>query len=182
MRRLHSFSMTTLAALLSSAAITPAFAQQAQTAYEQTNQSGIADIVVTAQRRAESAQSTPLAITAVGGDALKGAGVFQTADLGSVVPNMQIISPFGRSQPNISVRGISVANEYNPNQASPIGVYVDDAYLPSRTSHGQQLYDLERVEVLRGPQGTLYGRNSTAITARSKAAMATSITRKPRAC
>lgn len=64
MRRLHSFSMTTLAALLSSAAITPAFAQQAQTAYEQTNQSGIADIVVTAQRRAESAQSTPLAITA----------------------------------------------------------------------------------------------------------------------
>lgn len=87
--------------------------------------------------------------------------MFQTADLGSVVPNMQIISPFGRSQPNISVRGISVANEYNPNQASPIGVYVDDAYLPSRTSHGQQLYDLERVEVLRGPQGTLYGRNTT---------------------
>lgn len=126
-----------------------------------TDDGSIQDIVVTAQRRAETAQRTPLAITAIGGAALSSAGVLETSDLGAVVPNMQIISPFGRSQPNISVRGISVANEYNPNQASPIGVYVDDAYLPSRTSHGQQLYDLERVEVLRGPQGTLYGRNTT---------------------
>lgn len=70
-------------------------------------------------------------------------------------------SSFGDTQPNFSLRGVSVGNEYNANQASPVGVYVDDAYLASRTSHGMQLYDLERVEVLRGPQGTLYGRNTT---------------------
>jgi outer membrane receptor protein involved in Fe transport len=143
---------------LSAIAATPAFAQAEQSAEEQ---GGIEDIVVTAQRRAEKAQATPLAITAIGGDALQASGVFETADLSAVVPNMQIISPYGRAQPNISLRGISVANEYNANQASPIGVYVDDAYMASRTSHGMQLYDLERVEVLRGPQGTLYGRNTT---------------------
>ena len=137
----------------------PAFAQEAQTGA--TDATGITDIVVTAQRRAEKAQATPLAITAIGGPDLQAKGVFETADLSAVVPNMQIISPYGRAQPNISLRGISVANEYNANQASPIGVYIDDAYMASRTSHGMQLYDLERVEVLRGPQGTLYGRNTT---------------------
>lgn len=121
----------------------------------------MADIVVTAQRRSENAQDIPIAISAIGGDALKERGIFETADLSGAVPNLQIISPYGRAQPNISLRGISVANEYNANQASPIGVYIDDAYMSSRTSHGMQLYDLERVEVLRGPQGTLYGRNTT---------------------
>lgn len=161
-----SYFKLSLSALLGSSALVtmPVLAnevQDAANASQSYDDGGIEDIVVTAQRRSESAQRTPLAITAIGGGALSSAGVLETSDLGAVVPNMQIISPFGRSQPNISVRGISVANEYNPNQASPIGIYVDDAYLPSRTSHGQQLYDLERVEVLRGPQGTLYGRNTT---------------------
>ena len=137
---------------------TPGHAQEAQV---DADTGGITDIVVTAQRRAEKAQATPLAITAIGGSDLQSKGVFETADLSAVVPNLQIISPYGRAQPNISLRGISVANEYNANQASPIGVYIDDAYMASRTSHGMQLYDLERVEVLRGPQGTLYGRNTT---------------------
>jgi iron complex outermembrane receptor protein len=122
---------------------------------------GLQDIVVTAQRRSESAQKTPLAITAIGGENLKAAGITDTADLRAAVPNVQIFSPFGRTQPNISMRGVSIANEFNANQTSPIGVYVDDAYMASRVSHGMQLYDLERVEVLRGPQGTLFGRNTT---------------------
>jgi iron complex outermembrane recepter protein len=128
----------------------------------QTEQGGLEDIVVTAQRRAESAQSTPIAITAIGGDTLASKGVFEAADLTQAVPNLQIAAPFGKAQPNFALRGISIANEYNANTASPIGVYIDDAYMSSRNSHGIQLYDLERVEVLRGPQGTLYGRNTTA--------------------
>lgn len=119
------------------------------------------DIVVTAQRREQSLLSVPIAITAVTGDSLAKAGVSDSSQLATVVPNLQINSAYGKTQPNFSLRGIGVGNEYSANQASPIGVYIDDAYIASRTSQGAQLYDLERVEVLRGPQGTLFGRNTT---------------------
>jgi outer membrane receptor protein involved in Fe transport len=103
----------------------------------------------------------PLAVTAVSGADLQEKGIVTSADLASVVPNLQVNSPFGQTQPNFSLRGVSVANEYNSNQASPIGVYIDDVYIASRTSQGMGLFDLDRVEVLRGPQGTLFGRNTT---------------------
>ena len=121
----------------------------------------VQEVVVTAQRREQSLLSVPLAVSAVAGEQLAEKGVVRSSDLATVVPNLSVNSAYGDTQPNFSLRGVSVANEYNANQASPVGVYVDDAYLASRTSHGQQLYDLERVEVLRGPQGTLYGRNTT---------------------
>ena len=120
-----------------------------------------ADIIVTANRREQTSLTVPIAISAVGGEALARKGVTDSMSLQSVVPNLQISSPFGATQPNFSLRGISVANEYNSNQASPIGVYIDDVYLASRTAHGMGLFDLDRVEVLRGPQGTLFGRNTT---------------------
>lgn len=103
----------------------------------------------------------PIAISAIGGNTLATKGITNSANLATAVPNLQVSSPYGTTQPNFSLRGISVANEYNSNQASPIGVYVDDVYLASRTAHGMGLFDLERVEVLRGPQGTLFGRNTT---------------------
>lgn len=119
------------------------------------------DIVVTAQRREQSLLDVPLAVTALGGDALAERGITNSAQLGEAVPNLQINSPYGATQPNFSLRGIGVANEYNSNQASPVGVYLDDVYLAPRTSHGMGLFDLDRIEVLRGPQGTLFGRNTT---------------------
>ena len=119
------------------------------------------EIVVTAQRREQSLLDVPLAVTALGGDALTERGITNSAQLGEAVPNLQINSPYGNTQPNFTLRGIGVANEYNSNQASPIGVYLDDVYLAPRTSHGMGLFDLDRVEVLRGPQGTLFGRNTT---------------------
>ena len=150
---------------------TPAHAQStdgeagptATPAAESTDKDGTSysDIVVTAQRREQSLLSVPIAITAVTGEALANAGVSDSSQLATVVPNLQINSAYGKTQPNFSLRGIGVGNEYSANQASPIGVYIDDAYIASRTSQGAQLYDLERVEVLRGPQGTLFGRNTT---------------------
>ncbi len=116
---------------------------------------------MTAQRRAQSILTVPIAISAIGGDALVTKGITNSANLAVAVPNLQVSSPYGQTQPNFSLRGISVANEYNSNQASPIGVYIDDVYLASRTAHGMGLFDLDRVEVLRGPQGTLFGRNTT---------------------
>lgn len=76
------------------------------------------------------------------------------------MPNLQVSSPYGKTQPNFSLRGVSVANEFNANQASPNGVYLDEVYLSARFAQGMNLFDLERVEVVKGPQGTLYGRNT----------------------
>jgi len=144
-------------ALLCGASVpTIAFAQ------DNTAQAGEDDaIVVTAQRREQSILDVPLAISALGGDSLASKGITNTSNLQNAVPNLQISSPYGQTQPNFSLRGISVANEYNSNQASPVGVYIDDVYLANRTAHGMGLFDLDRVEVLRGPQGTLFGRNTT---------------------
>ncbi len=117
-------------------------------------------VTVTANKREENLQNVPIAINAITGDALQQAGVLETSDLASQVPNLQISSPFGRTQPNFILRGISVANEFNSNQASPNGVYLDEVYLSSRFAQGMNLFDLERVEVIKGPQGTLFGRNT----------------------
>jgi iron complex outermembrane recepter protein len=126
-----------------------------------TASTAIEEIVVTAQRRAQSIMDVPLAITALDSNALAKDGISNSAQLATAVPNLQISSPYGDTQPNFSLRGISVANEYNSNQVSPIGVYIDDVYIAPRTSQGMGLFDLDRVEVLRGPQGTLFGRNTT---------------------
>lgn len=122
---------------------------------------GIGAIIVTATRRAENLQDVPLSVSAIGSAQLASRGVVQTTDLAAVVPNLKVNSQYGDTQPNFSLRGVGVANEYNSNTASPIGVYVDEVYQSFRFTHGLQLYDLERVEVLRGPQGTLFGRNTT---------------------
>lgn len=148
-----------LAALMSSVAgaalaqeATPAPADQA---------SSVDDIVVTAQRRSQALLDVPLAISALTTETLTNKGITNSASLATAVPNLQVSSPYGNTQPNFSLRGISVANEYNANQASPVGVYIDDVYIASRTSQGMGLFDLDRIEVLRGPQGTLFGRNTT---------------------
>jgi len=140
---------------------TAALAQETAAPAEETEAGGIVDIVVTAQKRSQNLQDVPVAVSALAGDELQSRGVSETSDLQGFVPSLQITTPYGRTQPNFSLRGVSVANEFSASTASPVGVYVDEVYQSFRASHGQQLYDLERVEVLRGPQGTLYGRNTT---------------------
>ena len=119
------------------------------------------EVIVTATRRSENLQDVPVAVTAFTQADLAKQGIFETSDLNHSMPNLQVSSPYGTQQPNFSVRGIGVGTEFNANAASPVGVYVDEVYQAFRASHGQQLYDLSQVEVIRGPQGTLYGRNTT---------------------
>ncbi|MEE4154670.1 MAG: TonB-dependent receptor [Erythrobacter sp.] len=125
------------------------------------SQGGISTIVVTATKRSEDLQKVPIAISAIGGEELIQRGITDTSDLMGALPNLQVTSAYSETQPNFSLRGVGVANEFSAATASPVGVYVDEVYQSFRASHGQQLYDLERVEVLRGPQGTLFGRNTT---------------------
>jgi iron complex outermembrane receptor protein len=121
----------------------------------------LAEIVVTAQRRSESLLTVPIAVSVLSGDELLKHGVTQVRNLASIVPNLQVNDSTGGSEPNFTLRGVGLGNDYSSNQASPVGVYADDAYLAFRATYGAQMFDLERVEVLRGPQGTLYGRNTT---------------------
>lgn len=128
---------------------------------EQTEPEGPVDIVVTAQHRSESIQKVPISIQAFTEENLKNLGIRSTSDIGQFTPNVSISLPAGAgNQPLITIRGIGL-NDFNTNNAGPNGVYLDEVYLSSPSSQTLQMFDLERVEVLKGPQGTLYGRNTS---------------------
>jgi iron complex outermembrane recepter protein len=121
----------------------------------------VEEIVVTAQRREQNLQRVPIAISAFGGETIASLGLDSSSDLSSVVPNVQIGLPAGEgNQPLIFIRGVGLSDT-NSNNSGPNGVYVDDVYISSPGAQTFQIFDLDRVEVLRGPQGTLYGRNAT---------------------
>lgn len=119
------------------------------------------EIIVTAQKREQNVNDVPISISAFSADTLSMRQIEQAPDLAFHVPNMQVSGAFGNAQPVYAIRGVTTA-DYNANQSSAIGMYIDDAYYGSVFTHGLQMFDTERVEVLRGPQGTLYGKNSTA--------------------
>ncbi|MEQ6333929.1 TonB-dependent receptor domain-containing protein [Sphingobium sp. MK2] len=136
---------------------TPALAQNAEAESVQT---GIQDIIVTAQKREESAQKAALAISVVSSESLVQAGVTSVTDLGKVVPAVKVSQAASPYVP-INIRGIAnfALNAYS----DPAAVVSYDGVALSRPSGlFGNLYDLARVEVLKGPQGTLYGRNATA--------------------
>jgi iron complex outermembrane receptor protein len=121
----------------------------------------LAEITVTAQRRAERAQDVPIAISAISSADLIERGVRQAGDITSSVPNMLLNSPYGpEAQPTFTLRGVTT-QDFSENQSSPIAMYVDEVYKSVGAVQALQVYDLDRVEVLRGPQGTLYGKNAT---------------------
>ena len=118
----------------------------------------IGDIVVTALKRETILQRTPDAITALSGDALASKGADRPADLTTAVPNLSFSSNFGISQ--IFIR--SIGNNFcTPGDDPGVAFYNDGAYVSDQEATDVALFDVERVEVLRGPQGALYGRNAT---------------------
>jgi len=155
---------TTLRILLSGAAIVAPFhaamAQEAEApaapaAQEETYPG---EILVTAQRREERIQDIPVAITAFGGDQLERAGVMSIENIAPRVPSFYFGS-FGALRPQLYIRGIGTRS-FDPGSESSVGVFADEVYLGRSSGSFGALKDIERVEVLRGPQGTLYGRNT----------------------
>lgn len=146
---------------LTASASSVAIAQTSPDQATSTSSGGLDEIIVTAQKRAESLQDTPISIAALDAEALETKRVTSLVELASGVPNVQI-SP-GTVSPNsvrIMIRGIGqLGNEVTRD--APVAVYQDGVYLGRTQGMGNELADLERVEVLRGPQGTLYGRNAT---------------------
>lgn len=126
----------------------------------ETGADQLSEIVVTAQRRSEKASSVPIAISVVSGKALLDAGVNNVSDVARLVPGLQIKSTFADSSPVIFLRGVGI-NDFNANTGSGVAVYLDDVYQGLSIGRLFQFFDISRTEVLKGPQGTLFGRNAT---------------------
>ena len=118
-----------------------------------------ADIVVTAQKREQSLRDVPLAISAIGQDGIKAVGHQDVTALVNHVPSFQV-QQFSPTTVSFNIRGVS-QNDFADSQEAPIAFYNDEVYGAALSAISGQNFDLERIEVLRGPQGTLFGRNAT---------------------
>jgi len=148
---------------LLSCSISLAFLPQISHAFEEqeVEDKKIEVIMVTAQKRVQSINEIGVSMTAFSDDDLKNLGITQPLDLAAQTSNLNINNTFQNSIPNVSIRGLGL-NDYAVNNNPATGLYVDEVYLSSPAMLSFQLFDVERVEVLKGPQGTLYGRNTTA--------------------
>ncbi len=158
MRTLQLFSASALALI----AATPAIAQDAPAAAAQEEEASGNEVVITATRRNETVQDVPIAVTAVPAALLENAGVEDIRGLEQLAPSLQ--SSTGQSSATgttLYIRGITTAGD-NPGFEPAVGVFIDGVFRARAGVAISELPELERVEVLRGPQGTLFGRNTSA--------------------
>jgi len=153
-------SSAAIAVATTSLFIAPAAFAQDETAQ---NSAALGEIVVTAQRREENLQDVPLSVTAVSGDQLGAitAGGVDIRGISGRVPSLLVESSFGRTFPRFYIRGLG-NSDFDFNASQPVSLIYDDVVLENPILKGFPIFDMERVEVLRGPQGTLFGRNTTA--------------------
>lgn len=118
------------------------------------------EVTVTAQKREQSAQDIPIAIAAFSEEELRNLGVRNLDEVPNFIPNVQLFDEYGTGQPTWVIRGVGLA-DWSANNTPTAAIYVDDVYMTSNVMGGIGLFDLERVEVLKGPQGALYGRNTS---------------------
>jgi iron complex outermembrane receptor protein len=153
-----------LAATCSPIATGAALAQET-TAQEPAKDSGdslgVGEIVVTAQKRAQNIQDVPTAVTAFSGEQLAKLGFANSNDLAAQVPGLTAANVSGSSAIILfTIRGVN-QNDFADHHESPIAIYEDEVYVAALPAAGFPLYDLERVETLKGPQGILFGRNAS---------------------
>jgi iron complex outermembrane recepter protein len=119
------------------------------------------EITVTAQKREQSLQDIGISITAVQSQDLRELGIVDTKQLGAALPSLQINSASGGNYgTQLTIRGVA-NTDFSPHQESPNSMYMDEVYVSAPNMQGTGMFDMQRVEELRGPQGTLFGRNST---------------------
>ncbi len=129
------------------------------------------EIVVTAQKREQNSQDIGISLSAISGADLNSLGAVTATDITKSMPAVVLTQPNGPSSFSLAIRGVT-QNDFADHQESPAAIYVDDVYVSQMAGLAFSLFDVDRVEVLRGPQGTLFGRNATG-------GLANFITRKP---
>lgn len=127
----------------------------ADTAFSQV----LEEVVVTAQKKEQNLQDVGLSVTAFSGEQISKLGFKDTLEIVQQTPGLNV-SAFHKSLPNINIRGVS-QSDFADQLEAPVAVYSDGVYLSNQGLSSAQVFDLERIEVLRGPQGTLFGRNAT---------------------
>lgn len=133
----------------------------AETKKASKNDSSLEEVVVTAQKREQNLQAVGIAINSYSGGALEDLGVYNSNQLAEKVANLTIVSPSGEGGVVATfIRGVGL-NNFALNTSGPVGYYVDGSIVGSTNAQMTTLFDIERVEVLKGPQGTLFGRNTT---------------------
>jgi len=145
--RKHVLLLGAAAALLCAA---PAAAQDA---------TEVETIVVTAQKRAEDIQDVPMAVSAISGDQIEKRGVTSVTELARFLPSVQITQSNNNRNTTVFIRGVGTSGT-NPGIEASVGLFLDGVYLPAAGPIQVNLQDIASIEVLRGPQGTLYGRNT----------------------
>ena len=129
-------------------------------AFGQERQTVMEEIVVSARKREELLQDVPISVTAFSGQQMTQLGLTNAIDLVTQVPGLRVSGSGGGAINTFSIRGVT-QNDFAAAQEAPVAVYVDESYISLNSITNFSLFDLERVEVLRGPQGTLFGRNAT---------------------
>lgn len=129
------------------------------------------EITVTAQKREQNLQDVGIAITAFSGNQLEALGITESTDIIAQVPGVHMAFQNGGQARQLTIRGVG-QNDFGDHAEPPNAVYIDEGYLPAQQTQVFATFDLERVEILKGPQGTLFGRNATG-------GLAHYITRKP---
>lgn len=117
-------------------------------------------VVVTAQKRVEDMQEVGISVSTLSGEQLEKLGLSTAREVPNFIPGVRLVQPNGAGSYSFSVRGVT-QNDVADHQESPTAIYVDDVYVSQMTGLALQMFDTDRVEILRGPQGTLFGRNAT---------------------
>lgn len=157
-KRLLATSALTFALLCSASG----YAQDAGGSAENTENNSVfgGDIIVTAQKRSENVQNVAISIAAFSGDQLRALGIHESSDIATFTPGVHIGGSLAGQNTQFTIRGVT-QNDFNDVVEAPNAVYLDEGYIGIAQGQSFAVFDIDRVEVLKGPQGTLFGRNAT---------------------
>jgi iron complex outermembrane recepter protein len=137
-----------------------AFAQSPGGAESENTGSALTEVVVTATRTATNAQNVPIAVSAIRGEELRENNIVEPSQLTALAPNLYVDQGESSAMTHVSIRGLA-STDFSVGASSPVATYIDDIYQPFQFGLATQIFDMNRIEVLRGPQGTLFGKNAT---------------------